>query len=275
MSDKHTPGEWRAAKRHIHNTGNVSIYSGDNLVAVAACKEWGYDSACSREEAMANARLIAAAPQLKAENAKLRGFIERWLSAQPGQDYKGYIHDRVLAEEARHLIGNAAGDQDNPLIRDKTLQTIETARVVLAETDPSYTPTSQSVEDQIRQLKAREKFTEDFGYHRDVPTADGYEVQQVWEQRVVGLSWHELTHDQRLIQILDNTDIQRLPFEDRLSILQAQVEITKISSEHHHHFTERVERDPRFNAPASDYARTLDATARRAQQRDPGRGIDR
>jgi hypothetical protein len=136
-------------------------------------------------------------------------------------------------------------------------------------------PTLQSVEDQIRHLKAREKFTEDFGYHRDVPTADGYEVQEVWEQRVVSLSWHELTHDQRLIQILDNTDIQRLPFEDKLSILQAQVEITKVSSEHHHHFTRHVERDPCFNAPASDYARTLDATARSAQPRDPDRSIDR
>src|SRR5262245_13891192 len=137
------------------------------------------------------------------------------------------------------------------------------------------TPTWRSVEDQIRQLKAREKFTEEFGYHRDVPTADGYEVQEVWEQRVVGLSWHELTHDQRLIQILDNTDIQRLPFEDRLSILQAQVALTKVSSEHHHHFTEHLERDPCLNAAGSDYARILDDTAKRAQPRDPDRGIDR
>jgi hypothetical protein len=32
---------------------------------------------------------------------------------------------------------------------------------------------------------------------------------------------------------------------------------------------------PRTPEPASDYARTLDATARRAQQRDPDRSIDR
>jgi hypothetical protein len=52
-----------------------------------------------------------AAPKLQADNAKLRGFIERWLSTQPGQDYKQYIDPRALAEEARHLIGiAAAGD---------------------------------------------------------------------------------------------------------------------------------------------------------------------
>jgi hypothetical protein len=47
------------------------------------------------------------AAKLQAENAKLRGFIDRWLSAQPGQDYKQYIDPRALAEEARHLVGNA------------------------------------------------------------------------------------------------------------------------------------------------------------------------
>jgi hypothetical protein len=80
-----------------------------------------------------------------------------------------------LREALTRLVYDAAGDQANPLIRDKTLQTIETARVVLVETDPSTTPTA--------------------------------------------------------------------------------------------------ERQPA--APVSDYARTLDATARRAQQRDPDRGIDR
>jgi hypothetical protein len=33
--------------------------------------------------------------------------------------------------------------------------------------------------------------------------------------------------------------------------------------------------EPPRDTPASDYARTLDGTARRAQQRDPDRGIDR
>jgi hypothetical protein len=39
------------------------------------------------------------------------GPLERWLSAQPGQDYKHYIDPRALAEEARHLIVNAAEPQ--------------------------------------------------------------------------------------------------------------------------------------------------------------------
>ncbi len=41
------------------------------------------------------------------ESGELLAFVERWLSAQPGKDYKGYIDDKVLAEEARQLVAKA------------------------------------------------------------------------------------------------------------------------------------------------------------------------
>src|SRR6185437_629386 len=91
-----------------------------------------------------------------------------------------------------------------------------------AETPP------ERIERQIRELKSRAKFTEDFGYHRDVPTEDGYEVEEVWEERLIASSWGELSEAQKLDQ-LDRLDWQGLPPLERLSVIEAEVDLTRVS----------------------------------------------
>jgi hypothetical protein len=83
-------------------------------------------------------------------------------------------------------------------------------------------------EKQIEELKARREFTEDHGYHRDVPSEDGYEVEEVWETRTVGASWARLTDNQRIDQIVDNTSINHLAYEDRVSILRNEVRFERL-----------------------------------------------
>jgi len=91
-----------------------------------------------------------------------------------------------------------------------------------AETPP------ERIERHIRELKSRAKFTEDFGYHRDVPTEDGYEVEEVWEERIIASSWGELSEAQKLDQ-LDRLDWQGLPPLERLSVIEAEVDLTRVS----------------------------------------------
>jgi hypothetical protein len=58
---KHTPAPWRVSRRPIVNTCNVEIKHGDDLVAVAACRTWGYGAVADKAESQANARRIIAA----------------------------------------------------------------------------------------------------------------------------------------------------------------------------------------------------------------------
>lgn len=59
---QHTPGPWKT--RRANFLGNVDIITPNHtLVAVAACEDWGYESA-PRKETQGNAQLIAAAPEL-------------------------------------------------------------------------------------------------------------------------------------------------------------------------------------------------------------------
>ncbi len=53
-----TPCPWKVASHPTANTFNCEIKHGDDLVAVAACKNWGYGAVANVKEAHANARHI-------------------------------------------------------------------------------------------------------------------------------------------------------------------------------------------------------------------------
>ena len=70
MGAKHTPGPWEVRKT---SSGNPFIYSGQLNVAGVAIARPGIDS----EASAANARLIAAAPELHAEMLRYLPILER------------------------------------------------------------------------------------------------------------------------------------------------------------------------------------------------------
>ena len=85
MSTKHTPGPWQAGRR---DTGTIVdgyeskwIYAGQKYIAAA----WGGDVS-NWEEVMANAELIARAPDLLAENEPLRPALKELGEAADGWD---------------------------------------------------------------------------------------------------------------------------------------------------------------------------------------------
>jgi hypothetical protein len=60
---QHTPAPWVKHKRK-NNGGNYDIKAGSISVACVYYPEWGYDAPKDDNESEANARLIAAAPEL-------------------------------------------------------------------------------------------------------------------------------------------------------------------------------------------------------------------
>lgn len=72
MLDAATPGPWEATRK-VHKSGTVSVrFSGENWADFA--RVWVRSSGCesANQEGEANARLIAAAPDLAAEVLRLR-----------------------------------------------------------------------------------------------------------------------------------------------------------------------------------------------------------
>jgi len=70
MSASHTPGPWRADRR--------AILAGEGMQTRCIAEVWS-GAAASLQEADANERLIAAAPELLAALERLVANIERWL----------------------------------------------------------------------------------------------------------------------------------------------------------------------------------------------------
>jgi hypothetical protein len=106
---QHTPAPWDLRQdKSIFDNAVLIVASNDGgktfggHIVTYLCDPAKYKTCknFSPDEQMANARLIAAAPEL------LR-FLERWLSTQPGDTYKGYISGQELKAEAQALYTKA------------------------------------------------------------------------------------------------------------------------------------------------------------------------
>jgi hypothetical protein len=88
---KHTPGTWTATIDHSREAGS---YPRTLIMANGYCvaKCWQKDFAVDKQEAEANARLIAAAPDLLQALARLVDRIEE----QKLQDYFPHAYKRAL-----------------------------------------------------------------------------------------------------------------------------------------------------------------------------------
>jgi len=93
MTSKHTPGQWVIANSDAYNT--VVIAQGAEICTVI--EHQGGDR-------KANARLIAAAPELL---AALRGAMERWGDVIGSQDHD--FEDAAVLSRARAAIARAEG----------------------------------------------------------------------------------------------------------------------------------------------------------------------
>jgi len=62
MTQTHTPGPWSHANPNV--AGNMNVRGDGKDIACVYAPEWGYDAPTNRLESAANARLIAAAPDL-------------------------------------------------------------------------------------------------------------------------------------------------------------------------------------------------------------------
>lgn len=92
MKDQHTPGPWQVFNAGHLGCGVTRRYCGD----IAHCH--GYDTNRSRAEELANARLIAAAPDMLAALRDLLAEVQA--GGYPG---------RTALEAARAAIAKAAG----------------------------------------------------------------------------------------------------------------------------------------------------------------------
>lgn len=59
----YTPAPWNVSSR-VNSGGNLEIKAGYQQIACVYQPEWGYDAPTNKEEALGNAQLIAAAPDL-------------------------------------------------------------------------------------------------------------------------------------------------------------------------------------------------------------------
>ncbi len=85
MSNKHTPGPWQ------HTTGDTTVYA--DGVFVAECvptSPWADD--VPKREARANARLIAAAPELL---ASLQAVADFWAGGDAPQELTDQMHAAI------------------------------------------------------------------------------------------------------------------------------------------------------------------------------------
>lgn len=105
MSAKHTPGPW-LSHNGDESIGNPYVYvSGGEVLAVT---NWAYDET----ELRANARLIAAAPDLLAVTHALQALVDEW--EEPGHDDdepRDFIAIACeIGKQARAAIAKATGE---------------------------------------------------------------------------------------------------------------------------------------------------------------------
>jgi hypothetical protein len=218
----------------------------------------------------------AAAPTLQADNAKLRRFFERWLSAQPGQDYKQYIDPRALAEEARHLIGNAAepartdaqATAGSPMpdfradVFDALMTRLEafgdhSARLARTQEQKAL---AESFAGLVAEVDAAIRYT------AEATAQHGHPLATANLKADNARLWNTLT---RLVYDAAGDQANPLIRDKTLQTIEAA---RAALAETDPSPNPNADRQP---ATASDYARTLDATARSAEQRKPDRSIGR
>lgn len=104
MSNKHTPGPWAMPDSGQGRISKVGANGGwDGLIATADCG----DFARSRSEGLANALLIAAAPELL---EALQRFVKVMDESYDYPDTSGELQRlREAANEARAAIAKATG----------------------------------------------------------------------------------------------------------------------------------------------------------------------
>lgn len=103
MTTKHTPGPW-TRKRAIPDDDTISrlVFAGDDLIATV------HDLEDAGHEAFANARLIAAAPELL---AALQELVAEWDARHADEDHRtGYTLDTWGVQLARAAIATATGE---------------------------------------------------------------------------------------------------------------------------------------------------------------------
>jgi hypothetical protein len=227
------------------------------------------DTPAGAWEALPDDRKLAyladrAAAQHPVSFERLADAAERTLGLAPGReltsDDAGHLLQQYRAALDRHRPSRA--DQEG-LAEQASLRAPNTKESATWPNDLDWAnppaPTRQGVEEQIRQLKAREKFTEDFGYHRDVPTADGYQVQEVWEQRVVGHSWSDLTEEQKLGQLQVATDVMLLNPEEKRDLLAREVDFSRVTA---------AQQEAYLGRPFDDLGKTAHQLRRQRAARD-------
>lgn len=103
MEAKHTPGPW--GNRHFNRAGQIEIHTNTHVMCKVLCREidrCGSVDSDSVHEAAANARLIAAAPELL---GVLLGLVEYWNNGTP-------VHAGAeIVSEVRAAIAKATGTE--------------------------------------------------------------------------------------------------------------------------------------------------------------------
>lgn len=123
---KHTPGPWKVIRHsHINKEQWLSIlngawditHNGGSNPAIVACSKY---SAMTPEENIANACLIAAAPDLLEACKEAAETLEACLSEEDDPKYKGFNLDNIVAtaQLCRTVIAEAEkGDKDGQIRR--------------------------------------------------------------------------------------------------------------------------------------------------------------
>jgi hypothetical protein len=106
MSEQHTPGPWQWSHNgaSTHDTHCIEISGGDRIGNVAYCQSYTGDGYDDRSETIANARLIAAAPELlEALQAIVKSLADH--------DDEGMVEHAAQMVAARAAIAKATGEQ--------------------------------------------------------------------------------------------------------------------------------------------------------------------
>lgn len=80
---KHTPGPWKREGLTVYALMSAGWLKGKELFKNRFWANLVCDASCSKEEAEANARLVAAAPELLDACIDARRWLAGWASAEP------------------------------------------------------------------------------------------------------------------------------------------------------------------------------------------------
>ena len=110
---KYTPGPWRSGRNHV-STGTVAIrqHTGDEI-AYVHCARQGYGHKQNEAEALANARLMAGAPDLLLALENVLHIFEPGplnAAAQYGPDFDLHAAEKDAVDEAQAAIKAARHD---------------------------------------------------------------------------------------------------------------------------------------------------------------------